>query len=103
MRRLSQAEVNELMSEAMTFGKYKGKPMCQVPVDYLEWVIDSGLIRSRKIEQAIRQFLGKLSPEERIERLEKGVLRLADSLNVLLRQAGETDCRPFDDLEDLPF
>lgn len=44
----------------MTFGKYRGRHINDVPVDYLQWCINNIDFKDRKLEQAIEDFLDEL-------------------------------------------
>lgn len=43
------------MQVTMPFGKHRGEPVDQVPVDYLQWCLENMDIRSDRLREAIRQ------------------------------------------------
>jgi len=59
---LSWDDIVRLMSESsqisrMPFGKYAGKPLSEVPKDYVEWLSKSGALDKRENEALCQQFI----------------------------------------------
>ena len=46
----------------LEFGKHKGKPLAEVPEDYLRWLLRTEAIRDVDVRKAVRAILGIPEP-----------------------------------------
>jgi len=51
----------------LTFGKHSGRPLWELPRDYLKWLLDNTVIRDSKIKDILRRVLRGVEPPTREE------------------------------------
>ena len=58
----------EANSTRLMFGKYKGKTLDEVPLDYLDWLMGQEWFSTRPEYEAVRTYLDAPSIKELLER-----------------------------------
>lgn len=51
----------------MPFGKHRGRPVAELPRQYLQWLIDNVTFQSQRLEDAVHEALNGYTLSEQIE------------------------------------
>lgn len=58
-------KVDDPADIVLTFGKHKGKKLCEIPQDYVEWLAENA--RDQWLRDAAKEFLSQPIPQETID------------------------------------